>query len=361
MLFGIARHSLNGGFLTRRTNFENGISVGDLLTNLSLDELVESARRVLPQTVMTVLVARFHMFVLVLIRLSGLMVIGPVFGQSSVPPNIRVLLVLVMAFLVTPVLDDHSQIAFNRLDADADGFLLREEVPDRLLERYESLLRESGRSGQIGLTHSEFYFPLRLPKTMIDLTITIANEFALGLVLGLGVMTVISGLQLGGQLIDQQTGLALGNVFNPGVDISGTLTGKTYYLLGITAFLVMEPMGGHLLMMRSLLETFQALPVGEASISVVSVDLLRDLVHQSMVIALLLAAPMLAVMSLVALAMGFLGHTVPQVNVLVVGFPVRSLVALTILVLTMSGTAELIVDQVPVVIDDLRYSITGLD
>jgi len=111
-------------------------------------------------------------------------------------------------------------------------------------------------------------------------------------------------------------------------------------------------------MISALVETFQTLPVGEAFVSVSAIDYLRDLVHLSLVLAVQVAAPMLAIMSLVALTMGFLGHTVPQINVLVVGFPIRALANMLILLLTFSGAARLVVDLVPTVIDNMRGILT---
>ena len=138
-----------------------------------------------------------------------------------------------------------------------------------------------------------------------------------------------------------------------------SVSSRTLFLLGITVFLVMEPVGGHLLMISALVETFQTLPVGEAFVAVSAVDFARDLVHQSFVVAVGIVAPMLAAMSLVALTMGFLGHSVPQVNVLVIGFAVRAMVNLLILSLTLSGAAKAVVDVVPAVIDQMRFLLTG--
>jgi flagellar biosynthetic protein FliR len=159
--------------------------------------------------------------------------------------------------------------------------------------------------------------------------------------------------------MDQQSGTLLGEVVNPGLDTSGSMTGQLLYLLAVTAFLTLTPVGGHLLMVSGLVETFQTLPVGEAWISTPAIELLRDLVHQSLVLGIQVAAPLLAAMSLVALTMGFLGHTVPQINVLVVGFPVRALVSLLILGLTISGAARAAVDLVPAVIDRLIAAVSS--
>ena len=67
----------------------------------------------------------------------------------------------------------------------------------------------------------------------------------------------------------------------------------------------------------------------------------------------------MAAMSLVALTMGFLGHSVPQIHVLVIGFPVRALMSLTVLVASLSGVARHVVDIVPAVIDSLQQALTG--
>jgi flagellar biosynthetic protein FliR len=253
--------------------------------------------------------ARFYAFTLVLVRVSGLMLIGPVFGQPVVPANIRVLLSVALAVLVAPTLP----------------------------------------AGDLPT----------VPVTVLEYALVAVGEVSLGLVLGLGVFIVLSGFQLAGELIDQQTGTLFGEVVDPGLDTSGSTTGQMLYLLGVAAFLTMTPMGGHLLMVSGLVETFQTLPVGEALVSTPAIELLRDLVHQSLVLGIQVAAPLLAAMSLVALTMGFLGHTVPQINVLVVGFPVRALVSLVILGLTISGVGRAVVDVVPVVIDRLTAALAG--
>lgn len=302
----------------------------------------------------------FHAFTLVLVRMSGLMVIGPVFGQPVVPANLRVLLVLTMSLLITPTLGDQSRIAFVRLDDDRNGILTPAEVPEQLEARYETLLAQSGKPAEAGLEQHEFFYTLDLPTNLLDYALTGAGEFALGLVLGLGVLTILTGLQMAGELIDQQTGLSLGEIANPAMEISGSITGQFLFMLGVTLLLVMEPLGGHLLMVSALVETFQTLPVGDAYITASAIDLLRDLVHQSLLLGVQVAAPLLATMSLVALTMGFLGHTVPQINVLVIGFPIRAVVSLLVVSISFSGIGRTVVDMVPTVIDALRHALTAL-
>jgi flagellar biosynthetic protein FliR len=271
---------------------------------------LELAEDVMAAGLLGPVLARFYIFTLVLVRMSGLMIVGPLFGTPVVPPRVRVFLIVALSVLVTPT------------------------VP----------------AGEATWT---------LPPSLLEYVLVALGELSVGFALGLGVFTVLSGLQLAGELVDQQTGIALGEVFNPGLGTSSGLSGQMLYLFGTTVFLVMTPVGGHLRIMSALLETFRTLPVGEAFVSFGAIELLRDLVHQSLVLAVQAAAPVLAVMSLVALTLGFLGHTTPQINVLVIGFPVRATIALFVLALSFTGAARTVIDLLPVTIDQLRAALAA--
>jgi flagellar biosynthesis protein FliR len=135
------------------------------------------------------------------------------------------------------------------------------------------------------------------------------------------------------------------------------VSGQILYLLGMMVFLTMPPMPGHLLVVSALLDTFQAKPIGEAWVTPSAVDLISDLVHQSLVLGIQVAAPVLVAMSFTALTMGFLSHTVPQINVLNLGFPIRALINLFILSLSLSGAAYLLIELIPAAIDRLQWSL----
>ncbi len=308
---------------------------------------------------LAVVMQHFYAFALVFVRMSGLMTVGPVFGQTLVPANLRILLVLTLTFVITPTIGDQSRIAFIRFDADHDGRLTRDEIPEQLQARFDALLARGGKQATGVLTADEFTYELKVPASIFEFAWTGIGEFALGLVLGLGILTLFSGLQLAGEMIDQQTGIALGEIANPGFEINSSVTGQFLFLFGVTALLLLAPTGGHLLLIGSLVETFQSLPVGSAYVSPSAIGLLRDLVTQSLVLGIQVAAPLLATMALVAVAMGFLGHSVPQINVLVVGFPVRASIGLLLLSVTVSACGELLVDAIPNTIDALRESLAG--
>jgi flagellar biosynthetic protein FliR len=324
-----------------------------LLDRLSFAPVHDQALRLVMQGALT----QFYAFTLVLVRLSGLMIVGPIFGQKLVPGNLRVLLVLTLAFLITPSIHDQSRLLFDRLDLNRDGRLTAEEIPEAFQARFELSRKAAGKGEADGLTRSEFQGVLRPPRTILDYGRAAICELALGFALGLGVFTILTGLLLAGDVIDQQTGLSLGQIADPSLNITGSVTGQFLFQFGVTVLLVMQPTGYHLTMVSALVSTFQSLPLGEAFVSMPTIDLLRDLVHQSFVLGVQIAAPLLAAMSLVALTMGFLGHSVPQVNVLVVGFPIRAVVSILVLTASLSGIARTVVDLVPATIDALVQAI----
>ena len=87
-----------------------------------------------------------------------------------------------------------------------------------------------------------------------------------------------------------------------------------------------------------------------------TLDLLQTLMHQSLVLSIKVAAPLLAISALISISMGYLGHTVPQINVLVIGFPIRAMISLIVLVFTLSGAADIVVESIPSAIDQLSRS-----
>lgn len=326
-----------------------------LLNDMSIDKLAELVQR----QVLDSALLSFYAFTLVFARMSGLMIIGPLFGQSFVPPNIRIFLVLTLSLLITPTLHDQSRRGFEHLDVNNDNRLSRAEIPDELLDTIES--REiSADDAELSISFPEYAGRAVLPASLFHYGWTLVKELALGGVLGLGVLTIISGLQLAGEMIDQQTGTSLGEVFSPGLDIAGSISGQLLFLLGVAAFLVMKPISGHLMMLSALIDTFQTLPIGQASVSTDVAQLLVDIIRQSFILAVKVAAPLLAVMSLVALSLGFLGHTVPQINLLVVGFPIRVMVSLFVLAATIPVVGSVVTGTAPELIERLRLVLSGL-
>ncbi len=300
-------------------------------------------------------VRAFTAFSLVLLRVSGLLTMSPVFGHPDIPLQVRVLLALSLSFMTTPlIVGGDGRATFRRIDQNRDGWVTSDEIPAHLADAAAAARQIAGKPYDTPLAEREFQIPLPLPKTPVEYIALAVAEYSLGFALGLGVLTILSALEMAGQLIDQQTGVSLGDTFNPDLDTTGSLTGQFLNLLGVTTFLLV---GGHFLVISALVGTFETLPVGFATLPAPVIQLLSDFVYQSLVLSLKVAAPILATMALVGFAMGFLGHTIPQINVLIIGFPVRMLVGLLLLALALPAMIEI---MAPVFPDAIRQLQTAL-
>ncbi len=298
-----------------------------------------------------------YVFLMILFRLSGLMTTGPIFSQSVVPARARVCLILALSCLLAPQMQDSFQQMLASYDRNQDGRLTATEAPQHMQQRVLNVAAELNIDPELGVSIRALATAPVMQHSNSDLLQSAASEFGLGFIMGLGVMIVLSGLQLAGQIIDQQIGIDAASVLNP--DLGGAaLTSQTFFMLGGVAILLMQPLGGHLMLLGALMETFDTIPVGHiADFSTIHV-LLTELIHKSLVLSVQVCSPLLATMSLITLSMGYLGHSVPQFNQLVIGMPIRSLVGIFVLALTLSGSTRAVIDVIP---DAIRHVQEALD
>jgi len=219
-------------------------------------------------------------FALVLMRVGGMMLSAPLFSATTIPVRIKAILVAAIAVVVFP--------------------LVR---PD--------------------MRH--------LPPTLLGTAVAAGAEMIIGLTVGLAVNLLFVGLQMGASLIAQQMGLGLARIYNPAMMEDDDLL-AAFYVLVATA--IMLAMNGHHLIISAVLDSFRALPPMTVTMQPELLDTVRGLLLSSFVIALKVSAPVVVVLFLVSLLMGFLGKTVPQLNILVVGFPLRIGVGLMTMVAT---------------------------
>ncbi|MBN2578118.1 MAG: flagellar biosynthetic protein FliR [Pirellulales bacterium] len=226
----------------------------------------------------------FLLFTLILTRVSGLTMTAPAFGSKDVPVRIRVLLALALAVLVFPL----------QRNAAVDD-----------------------------------------PGTMLQYLALVGGELLIGAFLGLGVMLLLHGIELAGELIASTGGLMLADVYDPTADASIPIISRFFYFFSLSVFLCI---GGHRLVMAGLLDTFQTIPPGRGLFSATIGDAFFTLLAQSFSLGLRVAAPAVTALLVTTLVMGLISRTVPQLNILIIGFGMNALLTLAVVALTL-GTA----------------------
>ena len=173
----------------------------------------------------------------------------------------------------------------------------------------------------------------------------VMKEAIIGLTLGLAVYIVFSAVQIAGGFIDFQMGFAMANIIDPQTGAQSPLMGQFFNFL---LLLVLLAINGHHLIMDGIFYSYQFMPIdqlfppfGDEAF----VEAMMRLFVAVFAIAFQMSAPIIATLFLVTVALGITGKTVPQMNIFVVGFPIKIAVGFIVLVIMMGVMVE-VMEQV---------------
>lgn len=211
-------------------------------------------------------------FILVLLRVSAIVATMPILGNRTVPVRVKGGLSLLIVFLLFPFVKLHTT------------------SPD-----------------------------------ILPLALKMAGEVMIGITMGFAGKLIFSGVQLAGQLVGFQMGFAIVNVFDPITSAQVSIIAQFQYLLAMLIFLAVD---GHHLFLYAIAESCRILPIfgfhfsGELTQSIV--ELSKDI----FIVAIKIGAPVITVLLMASIGFGLIARTVPQINILIVGFPIKIAVGL---------------------------------
>jgi len=221
---------------------------------------------------------------LVAIRLGPLFVMAPVLGTSDIPVRVRVFLTL----------------AFATALVTATGI---EGIPP--------------------------------PASTGALLAAAASELVIGIAMVFGVFAAFGAFLFGGRLLDIQIGFGIANVFDPATRAQGPLLGTALNLLAIAVFFAVD---GHHMLVRGIAYSLSRFPPGRT---------LADLqpgavVEQFGVVfayGLMIVAPAVIVLLLLDVGLAIAARTMPQMNIFIVAMPLKVVVGVLMLALSMQYLA----------------------
>lgn len=243
-------------------------------------------------------------FALVLFRVAGMTLFAPLFGSSRIPRRVKALLVIILAVGLMP--------AVTR--------------------------------------------PVVMPETTWQLALGIAGEMTFGLAMGMVLSFTFIAAQWAGEMIGQQMGLGLGEVFDPQFGSAGSIVGEFYFMLTLVIFLAV---GGHHAMIHGVRASFDALPLLSFGMTPSLLDTLVGLLQSAMGLAIQLAGPTFVTMLIVDVAMGFISKTMPQLNVMSAGLSMKSIIGMFVLLVGMTLTSGVIGDRVTKSMEDVSHMWVG--
>jgi flagellar biosynthetic protein FliR len=151
-----------------------------------------------------------------------------------------------------------------------------------------------------------------------------AGELMLGLTFVLMMQLCFAALYLPGRLVDVQAGFGLATLIDP---VSHTQTPLVGTMFAYAAGALFFSMGGHLELLRLLSMSLDTVPLGQWRMPG-SLDHLLTFISAIFVVGLGVAGSAVLVLFLIDMAIALLARTVPQMNVLILGFQVKTIALL---------------------------------
>ncbi|MDI6852515.1 MAG: flagellar biosynthetic protein FliR [Deltaproteobacteria bacterium] len=182
-----------------------------------------------------------------------------------------------------------------------------------------------------------------MPNSWPALAGLVLQEFLLGLSLGLLVRFFLTGAQMAGNLLSVQMGFGMVTLIDPQSGGQSAVIGDLFLFLAILVFLAID---GHHFLLRLLVLSFQEVPAGSPLAWPVnfflSLPKFGSLMYQMTV---MLAAPVLAALFLAQIALGLVARAVPQIQIMIVSFPLTIGLGLLFLSFTLTVLGPALIDH----------------
>lgn len=229
---------------------------------------------------------------MVIVRLSGLFIFTPILSSASVPFQFKALLAFMFALAIYP------------------------------------------------------FVPPMDPGASLDLVQMLPLLFAellIGIAIGLIASIPLLAVQMGGYVMGYQVGLSLAESFNPELNNNGSVSGDLLFYMAAFIFI---GVGGLDILFATLAASFHTAPIGMFTAGDVPLDLLLAVLSSGFEIAMRIATPVMVIVSMLMIAMGFVMKTMPQINIMSIGFTAKILAGLAVLLVSLGSISTVAHDEI---------------
>ncbi len=231
---------------------------------------------------MTEIIPKLPVLLLIFVRISAFFVSIPLFSYRTIPPQLKIALALILSWMM------YYTFTVEAIAIDGNYILL------------------------------------------------ILKEVVIGLMLGVCAYIVFSAVQIAGGFIDFEMGFAMANIIDPQTGAQSPLMGQ---FLNVLLTFVLLATNGHHLILDGIFYSYQFLPIDQMFPNFGNVGIAEYIIRlfaSVFAIAFQMAAPIVATLFLVTVALGITGKTVPQLNIFVVGFPIKIAIGFVVLFIVMA-------------------------
>ncbi|HEY4552922.1 MAG TPA: flagellar biosynthetic protein FliR [Bacillaceae bacterium] len=227
------------------------------------------------------IIPRLSVFLLVFVRVSAFFVTMPLFSYRTLPAQFRIGFAFFLALMM------HYSIDVQPFEINGEYFML------------------------------------------------IMKEAAVGLLVGFVAYMILSAVQIAGGFIDFQMGFAIANVIDPQTGAQSPLVGQYLYTFSLLLLLAVN---GHHLILDGIYNSYHFIPIDKTGINLGDPNLAEFVLKSfgmMFLVAFQMSIPVVAALFLVDVALGIVARTVPQLNVFVVGFPIKIAVSFIVIIIVL--------------------------
>ncbi|MFT9597141.1 flagellar biosynthetic protein FliR [Mesobacillus sp.] len=184
------------------------------------------------------------------------------------------------------------------------------------------------------------------PEIAVDSTyfMLVIKEAMVGLFIGFIAALMMAAIQIAGGFIDFQMGFAIANVIDPQSGAQSPLMGQYLYTI---ALLFLLTVNGHHLLIDGIFYSYDFIPIDQVMIPLGNENIAEFIIlafNKMFIIAFQMSLPVVGSLFLVDVALGIVARTVPQLNIFVVGLPVKIAVSFLVLIAVMGVLIMVISD-----------------
>jgi flagellar biosynthesis protein FliR len=214
------------------------------------------------------------LFMLIATRLSAMIVVAPVFSSRTIPVRVKAGLVILVSWITLPI-----------------------------------VAAEGG----------------TVPDGLVPLAVLAVKEAIIGFAFGLVAQFLFAAVQTAGAFIDVTAGFAISQTLDPTSGTSISILGRWYNLIAVSAFLAL---GGHQLLVAGVVRSFTlAPPLSAPDLGAVVQGVLAQ-ADDILLVVVQIGAPVIGALLVTDVTLGVISRAVPQMNVFIVGLPLKIIVAL---------------------------------
>ncbi|ROZ63180.1 flagellar biosynthetic protein FliR [Ramlibacter sp. WS9] len=160
------------------------------------------------------------------------------------------------------------------------------------------------------------------------------TELALGATLALGILIAFASISMAGRLVDVQIGFGMAQVYDPVTQRQVPVLTSAFDKLGVIVFFLLD---GHHALLRGIAYSLERFPLGRGWPIESAAPWVIKQMAGLFALGFALAAPVVVCLLLVELALGVVARNLPQMNMFVIGAPIKIVVGLAALSLWFGG------------------------